>query len=215
MSTLFGVSVKKVTHDCKPLMRRLLELGYPAESFIFDTALAAYDLDATQGSYDLDRVVTHLLGFEIGRADKDEVGEEAARVAIDLRRRLRSRHCMRRCRKSFAQNGMEKLYYEIELPLCRVLAEMEYAGVKADQMALISFGNMLQSRIEAASRPFSISPGANSISIPRSSSARSCLTSWDCPQARRRRAAIRQTRMFSKSSRASTRSLRRFSITVP
>ena len=49
-----------------------------------------------------------------------------------------------------AQNGMEKLYYEIELPLCRVLAEMEYAGVKADQMALISFGNMLQSRIEAA-----------------------------------------------------------------
>ena len=84
MSTLFGVSVKKVTHDCKPLMRRLLEVGYPAESFIFDTALAAYDLDATQGSYDLDRVVTHLLGFEIGRADKDEVGEEAARVCNRL-----------------------------------------------------------------------------------------------------------------------------------
>ena len=147
MSTLFGVSVKKVTHDCKPLMRRLLELGYPAESFIFDTALAAYDLDATQGSYDLDRVVTHLLGFEIGRADKDEVGEEAARVCNRLAEVAALYEALP---EKLAQNGMEKLYYEIELPLCRVLAEMEYAGVKADQMALISFGNMLQSRIEAA-----------------------------------------------------------------
>ena len=150
MSTLFGVSVKKVTHDCKPLMRRLLELGYPAESFIFDTALAAYDLDATQGSYDLDRVVTHLLGFEIGRADKDEVGEEAARVCNRLAEASAVAALYKALPEKLAQNGMEKLYYEIELPLCRVLAEMEYAGVKADQMALISFGNMLQSRIEAA-----------------------------------------------------------------
>ena len=150
MSTLFGVSVKKVTHDCKPLMRRLLEVGYPAESFIFDTALAAYDLDATQGSYDLDRVVTHLLGFEIGRADKDEVGEEAARVCNRLAEASAVAALYKALPEKLAQNGMEKLYYEIELPLCRVLAEMEYAGVKADQMALISFGNMLQSRIEAA-----------------------------------------------------------------
>ncbi len=84
MSTLLGASVKKVVHDCKPLMRRLLELGYPADGFIFDTALAAYDLDATQGSYELDRVVIHQLGFEIGRADKEEVGEEAARVCNRL-----------------------------------------------------------------------------------------------------------------------------------
>ena len=150
MSTLFGVSVKKVTHDCKPLMRRLLEVGYPAESFIFDTALAAYDLDATQGSYDLDRVVTHLLGFEIGRADKDEVGEEAARVCNRLAEASAVAALYKALPEKLAQNGMEKLYYEIELPLCRVLGEMEYAGVKADQMALISFGNMLQSRIEAA-----------------------------------------------------------------
>lgn len=131
-------------------MRRLLEVGYPAESFIFDTALAAYDLDATQGSYDLDRVVTHLLGFEIGRADKDEVGEEAARVCNRLAEASAVAALYEALPEKLAQNGMEKLYYEIELPLCRVLAEMEYAGVKADQMALISFGNMLQSRIEAA-----------------------------------------------------------------
>lgn len=41
MSTIFGASVKKVTHDCKPLMRKLFERGIPADGFIFDTALAA------------------------------------------------------------------------------------------------------------------------------------------------------------------------------
>ena len=150
MSTLFGASVKKVVHDCKPLMRRLLELGYPADGFIFDTALAAYDLDATQGSYELDRVVIHQLGFEIGRADKEEVGEEAARVCNRLAEAAAISALYDALPEKLAQNGMEKLYYEIELPLCRVLAEMECIGVKVDQMALISFGNMLQSRIEAA-----------------------------------------------------------------
>ena len=150
MSTLLGASVKKVVHDCKPLMRRLLELGYPADGFIFDTALAAYDLDATQGSYELDRVVIHQLGFEIGRADKEEVGEEAARVCNRLAEAAAISALYDALPEKLAQNGMEKLYYEIELPLCRVLAEMECIGVKADQMALISFGNMLQSRIEAA-----------------------------------------------------------------
>ena len=150
MLTIFGASVKKVTHDCKPLMRRLLEQGYPAEGFIFDTALAAYDLDATRGSYDLDSVVQQHLGFAIGRADSEQVGKDAARVCSRLAEAAAVGALYEALPEKLTKNGMEKLYYEIELPLCRVLAEMEAAGVKVDQMALISFGNMLQSRIEAA-----------------------------------------------------------------
>ena len=150
MSTLFGSTVKKVTHDCKPLMRQLLAKGYPADGFIFDTALAAYDLDATQGSYYLDRVVLQQLGFEIGRADLAEAGEEAAHVCARLAEASAVDALYEVLPEKLRKNGMEKLYYEIELPLCRVLAEMEVAGVKADQMALISFGSMLQSRIETA-----------------------------------------------------------------
>ena len=150
MLIIFGASVKKVTHDCKPLMRRLLEQGYPAEGFIFDTALAAYDLDATRGSYDLDSVVQQHLGFAIGRADSEQVGKDAARVCSRLAEAAAVGALYEALPEKLTKNGMEKLYYEIELPLCRVLAEMEAAGVKADQMALISFGNMLQSRIEAA-----------------------------------------------------------------
>ena len=150
MSTIFGASVKKVTHDCKPLMRRLLEAGYPAEGFLFDTALAAYDLDATQGSYELDRVVTHQLGFEVGRAAKEEVGAKAAHICSRLAEASAVAALYEALPEKLVCSGMEKLYYEIELPLCHVLAEMEYAGVHADQMALISFGNMLQNQIESS-----------------------------------------------------------------
>ena len=45
-----------MSHNVKDLTRRLLESGSPAEGFIFDTALAAYLLDATAGSYDLRRL---------------------------------------------------------------------------------------------------------------------------------------------------------------
>ena len=50
--------------------------------------------------------------------------------------------------------GAQRLYYDIELPLCRVLADMERAGFLVDRQALAGYGesmvagiNMLQDRI--------------------------------------------------------------------
>ncbi|MEG1879107.1 MAG: DNA polymerase I, partial [Pseudoflavonifractor sp.] len=44
--------------------------------------------------------------------------------------------------------GMHELYYDIELPLCRTLAEMERAGIRVDRRALAEFGEMLDTRIK-------------------------------------------------------------------
>ncbi len=44
------------SHHVKDLMRLLRENNLPAEGFVFDTALAAYLLDATAGSYELERL---------------------------------------------------------------------------------------------------------------------------------------------------------------
>ena len=152
MSTLFGAAVKKITHDCKPLMRKLLERGLPAEGFIFDTALAAYDLDATRGHYELDDVFARYCGASISRADAEQAGEAAAHVCSMLAEASAVAALYEILPQKLRENGMEKLYYEIELPLCAVLARMEVAGVMADQFALISFGNMLQSRIDEAQK---------------------------------------------------------------
>ena len=56
LRSLFAGDIKKVSHNVKDLTRTLLENGLPADGFVFDTALAAYLLDATAGSYDLQRL---------------------------------------------------------------------------------------------------------------------------------------------------------------
>ena len=148
MSTIFGASVKKVTHDCKPLMRKLFERGIPADGFIFDTALAAYDLDATRGDYKLDDVFSQYCGTQIGYAEEQTVGKEAAEQAALLAQSAAVAALYEVLPGKLRECGMEKLYYEIELPLCAVLARMETRGVLVDQMALVAFGNMLEVGIQ-------------------------------------------------------------------
>ena len=148
MLTIFGASVKKVTHDCKPLMRKLFERGFPADGFIFDTALAAYDLDATRGDYKLDDVFSQYCGAQIGYADEAQVGKEAAEETALLAQAAAVAALYEVLPGKLRECGMEKLYYEIELPLCAVLARMETRGVLVDQMALVAFGNMLEVGIQ-------------------------------------------------------------------
>ncbi len=49
LAALFSDDIRKVGHDVKDMMRALLERELPADGFVFDTALAAYLLDATAG----------------------------------------------------------------------------------------------------------------------------------------------------------------------
>ena len=142
MTALFGASVKKAAHDVKPLMRALLAAGLPAEGFVFDTALAAYDLDPTQSGYELDKVFLQYTHSAIARPEQADGALLAEAAAVDALYPL--------LRQRLDESGMTQLYDEIEFPLCAVLARMEDEGVLVDQFALMSFGGMLQSRIEAA-----------------------------------------------------------------
>ncbi|MBP5750968.1 MAG: DNA polymerase I, partial [Firmicutes bacterium] len=45
--------------------------------------------------------------------------------------------------------GLQKVYYDIELPLCKVLSEMEWNGIDVDGEALKEFGKELKVRIDA------------------------------------------------------------------
>ena len=66
---LFSKNVKKVSHHVKDLMCLLLKDGLSTEGFLFDTALAAYLLDATGSDYSLERVSAAHLGRELSGAE--------------------------------------------------------------------------------------------------------------------------------------------------
>lgn len=141
-------NIRKVTHDVKETMRFLMGQDLPIEGFCFDTALAGYLLDATQGSYTVDRMFVQYCGSQIGLADEKELGEAAVTANLFARTAAVSALYAVLPAKLEAQ-GMQELYYDMELPLCAVLARMETAGVLVDQMALVAFGNMLSERIAA------------------------------------------------------------------
>ena len=51
LNALFAADVRKVSHNVKDLTRTLLENGLNADGFMFDTALAAYLVDATYNPF--------------------------------------------------------------------------------------------------------------------------------------------------------------------
>ena len=138
LSEFFSADLRKVTHDGKPVMRRLLDRGLPADGFVFDTALAAYLLNASEGSRPPDQIVPEYLSME------PPGGEAASAEAIAL--------LQPKLTAELNRVGMERLSAEIEFPLCRVLAEMEHTGVRVDPEMLKSFGNLLSQKMEAVQK---------------------------------------------------------------
>jgi len=157
LTELFGPEIRKVSHNLKDLTRLLLAGGLPAEGFVFDTALAAYLLAPTDGSYDLERLSVTYFGFESPKAEaylnKSAFGPmaipEECTAAVDAM----TSHAVlvellyEEFSKRLQELGLEKVYYQVELPLCPVLAEMERAGVLVDRKALAQFGETLDQRL--------------------------------------------------------------------
>ncbi len=153
LRALFAEDVKKVSHNVKDLMRTLLENGLPADGFLFDTALAAYLLDATAGSYDLQRLSVAYYNEELPKPlflepeafnllgspqQAEQVLDRYAETVDALYKTLSEK---------LREQGMQELYETAELPLCRVLAEMERTGCGVDARALTAFGEALSARI--------------------------------------------------------------------
>ena len=137
-------AVPKTAHDVKPLMRRLLAAGIDADGFVFDTALAAYLLDATRGKYELPQLAQDYLHTPPAQEDDPDAQLAAQAVCVQRLQRVLS--------EKLEAEGMTALLRELELPLCRVLAHMEHDGVPVDRAALEAFSAMLSERIAACER---------------------------------------------------------------
>ena len=150
---LFGGDIAKAAHNVKDLTRALLERDLPAEGFVFDTALAGYLLDATAGGYDLQRLFVAYCGAELpapAHLERDVfslLGNNAAAEAALCSYTSAVAALYEVLPPRLEELNMTALLHEMELPLCRVLAEMELAGFRIDGAALARFGEDLQQRI--------------------------------------------------------------------
>ncbi len=130
LRSLFSEKVPKLSHNVKNLMSLLMKEGLSVDGFVFDTALAGYLLDATASDYAPERLSARYVG-------KEKAGAEAIWVLWEP------------MKQKLADDGMTALFETIELPLCRVLADMEQVGFFVDRKALYEFGESLNAGIAA------------------------------------------------------------------
>ncbi len=121
-----------VCHDLKTTLHILDNMGLNHGDFVFDTALAAYDLNPSQSDYAVTKLATSFLGY---------TPEDAAGCAEALW------HLKSVLTGELEQQQMTELYTMIELPLCRVLYGMEKEGISIDREQLENFGEELTRRI--------------------------------------------------------------------
>lgn len=152
---LFAGDIKLVMHDAKPTYVELLEAGMAAQGVQFDTSIAAYLLDPTASAYDLERVALSYLNRELPKVDltaEDAFsplgGRDSALAAMTANVEAIA-DIYAEASARLEEQGMHKLFFEMEMPLMTVLAEMQQAGCKADADQLCAFGEQLDTRIAA------------------------------------------------------------------
>ena len=173
LTAIFSADIKKVSHEVKDLIRTLLENNLPAEGFVFDTALAGYLLDATAGRYEINRLHVSYFSQELppplylgeeafsplANAAESEAAFDSYVTAIDS--------LYDAMLPKLQEMGADALYNSVEMPLCRVLAEMELAGFRVDAQALRSLGEILTTAIETLEQKIYSYAGKFNINSPK------------------------------------------------
>ena len=144
---------RRIGHDVKKDIRFLRSYGYDGFTAEFDTAIGAYILNATGSSYEYDDIAAAFLNetypsqeevFGKGRTKKAFAAlPEAERTAYGARQAeifFRARKVME---ERLAENEQKSLFYDMEMPLIYVLADMEKYGIKVDKAALLAYQKRL------------------------------------------------------------------------
>ena len=174
LRSFFSAEIQKVSHNVKDLTRELLAENLPAEGFLFDAAIAGYLLDATAGHYDVNRLSVSWLGAEaakplyleegaltgMGAPDPEALGAWMGHTALIAA-------LYEKMAPKLEAMGMTELFEKIEMPLCRVLAEMELAGFLVDAKALQEMGEVLSAAIAGLEEQIYAHAGKFNINSPK------------------------------------------------
>ena len=105
----------------------------------FDVIVAAYLLNPLKSDYDYEDVAREQLGLLI-----DEKSDDAAKACYEAYTAYAAAPILD---KKLREQEMERLFFDIEMPLVFTLYDMENAGVKIEAEALKVYGDQLGTRI--------------------------------------------------------------------
>lgn len=145
-------SVAKVMFDVKEAIVKL-NGRIDIKNISDDTAIAAYLVDPAKNEYTIEKLTSEYFGTVI---EKPEVKQLSLLDDVETDRSEYLAKCAvalgvlnKRIGDKIKENGQEKLYNEVELPLVTVLAHLEINGFLVDDNQLKKFADKLGEKIDA------------------------------------------------------------------
>ena len=169
----------KVIHDSKKLRHILAEMHIEIKGQVFDTFIAAYLIDPTSETYEISELADNFLGMQNvpsyeelvgkGKSQKRWLGlDENTRVDFLTRRAHILYEAYDVLQKELDKNDMQILFNDIEMPLVKVLFDMEREGIKVDLEKLQAYGKELDALIEReAERVYELAGESFNINSPK------------------------------------------------
>lgn len=143
-SVMCDENIKKRTHDIKPAYAECINKGVKLRGGAFDTMLAGYVLDPLATSYEPQR----LCGATNVAVPDCKLPDSLPSFAEDTVKNAAAVHALwGAMANKIEENGQSKLYYEVELPLAEVLAEMETSGFAVDADGIKAYGDKLEEKL--------------------------------------------------------------------
>jgi len=134
-SALKDRDLRKISHDLKNIKVSLAKDEVILDGLYFDTMIAAYLLNPSKAGYDLADIAWDYLG-SVPRENME--GHQALDLILKLRPKLE---------KELQEKSLLKLFYDLEMPLVEVLAEMELNGIKLDLKVLTELSRDIEKRL--------------------------------------------------------------------
>ena len=145
-------SIAKVMFDVKEAIVKL-NGRIDIKNISDDTVIAAYLVDPAKNEYTIEKLASEYFGTVI---EKPEVKQLSLLDDVETDRSEYLAKCAvalgvlnERIGDKIKENGQEKLYHEVELPLVTVLAHLEINGFLVDDNQLKEFADKLGEKIDA------------------------------------------------------------------
>ncbi|MCM2982926.1 DNA polymerase I superfamily [Niallia circulans] len=146
---------EKIVYDAKRSEVSLRHQGIHLKGITFDVLIAAYLADPSATIEDVASVAkkydfTNLQSDEVfyGKGAKRKVPEQEILADHLVRKAFALKAIQEKMEDELRKNDQEALFYDLEMPLSLVLADMESTGVKVDVSRLKAMGQELSERLK-------------------------------------------------------------------
>ena len=148
---LKDIKVLKIGYDIKTLIHALDNLDFNLKGTFFDVQIAAYLIQEGEGNVGFENLVFSNLGVMIEKeealsfdfGDMKNSDEEEFAYETSLLFKLFDKQ-----EKQLGEIGrLSHVFYEIEMPIIKILAEMERNGIKLDKKCLKKYKRKLEEKI--------------------------------------------------------------------